>query len=239
MARHAPTKREIIMAKRARRKRKRKTNWMTIGGFIVGGIILFGALLALAQRTPTQLRLDDYCRNNPENCISQGNPEAPVTVVEVSDYGCGHCANFNGQTAPLLEREYIENGKIHWVIVPFALGGQSGYPTLPTAVAAFCANEQGAFAEFHHQVFTLQQTPLFNTRQGFLQTAVSLGIDGEAFASCLDSNDYTQMVMDNITIAQRAGVSSTPTFFINGARLNGNYPFDVFQQRIDSLLVES
>jgi len=228
---------QIIMAKRARRKAKRQTNWLVIGGIVVGGVILFAALIALALREPPALQLAAYCENNPENCIFMGPEDAAVTVVEVSDYGCSHCADFNIETSPILEDEYVETGQVRWIVLPFALQNQAGqYPTMNTAVAAMCANEQGAFSAFHKQAFELQSSPLFNSTEGFLQTAESVGMDVEAFSQCLASNDYSQIVLENVTMAQQAGVSATPTFFVNGEMLRGNQPLTVFQQRFDSLL---
>lgn len=227
------------MTKRARRRRsaKKQTNWMFIGGVVVGGVILFAGLIYLAFREPTRLSLLGFCNNNPDNCIVIGDEDAEVAVVEVSDYGCSHCRDFNLETGPILEEQYVDTNQVKWVVLPFALQGQTGaFPTMPSTIAAMCANEQGAFADFHEALFELQSTPLFNTNDGFMQVATALDLDTEAFSSCLSDNPYTDRVLENITMAQQAGINSTPSFFIDGNLLAGNQPLSVFQQRLDSLL---
>jgi protein-disulfide isomerase len=226
------------MTKRVRRPSsvQKQTNWTVVAGIMVGGVILFAGLIYLAFREPARLSLLAFCNNNPENCIVLGNEDAEVAVVEVSDYGCSHCRDFNVDTAPIIEAQYIDTDQVKWVVVPFALQGQTGFPTMPSTIAAMCANEQGAFAEYHEALFELQSTPLFNRDEGFLEAAAGLDLDTEAFSSCLNNNSYSDIVLENITMVQQAGVSSTPSFFIDGELLAGNQPLAVFQQRLDSLL---
>lgn len=222
---------------RSRRTAKKKTNSMLILGIVVGGIAIFAGLIALTFREPTQLNLLAYCNNNADNCIVLGDEEADVAVVEVSDYGCSHCRDFNLETAPLLETEYIDNDQVKWIILPFALQGQSGtFPTMPSAVAAMCSNEQNRFGDYHTALFEIQGTPLFNTEAGFMQIAAALDMDTEAFGSCLIDNNYADMIIENILQAQQAGINSTPSFIIDGDLLPGNQPISVFQQRLDALL---
>lgn len=227
------------MTKRAKSRRaaKGQTNWMFIGGIVLGGIVIFAGLIILAFREPTRASLLAYCNNNPGNCIVIGDEDADVAVVEVSDYGCSHCRDFNLDTAPILEAQYIDTNQVKWVVVPFALQSQTGaFPTIASSVAAMCANEQGAFADFHETLFELQGTQLFNTEEGFMQAASSLNMDTDAFASCLDNNTYADNILQNVTMAQQAGINSTPSFIIDGDLMAGNQPLAVFQQRLDSLL---
>lgn len=216
---------------------KKQTNWMLVAGIIVGGIIIFAGLISFAFREPTRLGLLTYCDNNPGNCIVLGDENADVAVVEVSDYGCPHCRNFNLETAPLLAAQYVDNNQVKWIVVPFALQGQSGsFPTMPSAIAAMCANEQDMFGAFHTALFELQGTSLFNSEEGFMQTAASLNMDTDAFSSCLNDNNYADKILQNISSAQQAGINSTPSFIIDGNVLPGNQPISVFQQRLDALL---
>ena len=227
------------MAKKVRNRRSaiKKTNWPLIIGLVVGGIVVFVGLIALAFREPAALSLLNFCNNNPENCIVLGNEDAEVSVVEVSDYGCSHCRDFNLETSPLLEAQYVDTNEVKWVVVPFALQSQAGvFPTLPSSVAAMCANEQGEFSDFHKALFALQGTSAYNTEAGFMQVATSLDMDLDAFSSCLNNNSYADRILENITMAQQAGVNSTPSFFIDGNLLPGNQPISVFQQRLDALL---
>jgi protein-disulfide isomerase len=207
-----------------------------IGGIFVAVAIGLFALLFMnlqGENTPEELlSLIDYCQENPERCITEGSPDAPITIVEVSDYGCGACASFNLETAGLLQDLYMTPGQVHWIYLPFALGTV----TQESAQAALCADDQEGFRDFHFRMFEIQGTEKALTRDGFLEEAGDLGLDVDKFESCLADGDYRSIVQLNIGAAQEAGVSSTPTFFINEKTLVGAYPLSSFQQEINSIL---
>jgi hypothetical protein len=221
--------RSSFMANRQRRTArrskpaKRKTNWTIIGGVIVGAVVLV-ALLALALREPEIVSLADFCANNPENCIEKGEADAPVTIVEVSDYSCTHCRNFNLESAVVIDEEYVQSGQVQWVILPYALSLQ----TTPAAESAYCAAEQDNFFAYHKEMFEIQTLPIALTPAGYLESAGRAGLDLEAFNSCLESDDYGSLVQENIRAASNAGVNATPTFFINGVKIEGNDPVGIF-----------
>lgn len=241
------------MTKKVKRRRKvqkerRQINWALIGVVVFLGVAGLFALLFVALQGGGALAgnsasgsddfLENFCASNEENCIEQGSPDAEVTFLEISDYGCIHCRNFNLEKADALHAQYVESGQVKWVVMPYALRGQGGqFPTLPSAVSAMCANEQDRFQEYHKAMFQLQGTPLFNTEAGFVQAGESLGLDMDAFASCLQDNDYADIIMRNISVANSAGISTTPTFFIGGRKVEGNLPnLSDFQQVIESAL---
>ena len=216
---------------------QRQTNWLVVGGVIAVGVIALFGLFYLALREPEAVSLAKYCDNNPGACLVHGADNAPVTFVEVSDYGCGFCGDYNLNTAPILEAEYVETGQMRYMVVPFALRARDGsYPTLPTAVAAMCANDQDAFPEFNTAMFSIQSSPLAHTREGYLQEAERLGLDMDAFSGCLDNQAYVDIIQNNVRVAQSAGVSATPTFFINDAQVSGAQPLNSFIQRIEASL---
>ncbi|MCI0577952.1 MAG: DsbA family protein [Chloroflexi bacterium] len=204
-----------------------------MGGIIVVAVMGLVALMGLALRTPEANSLAAFCQENPGNCFSEGPADAPVTLVEVSDYNCSHCRNFNLQTAGLLHEQYVETGQVRWVYVPFALRVE----TIPPAAAALCAGEQGRFPEFHRLMFEMQGSPQALTRDGFLLAAGQLGLDLESFGACVDGGKYNDAVQENIRAANLMGVRATPTFFINDEKAEGNLPLAEFQRRIDALLV--
>jgi len=230
----AKRRQNISKRSRARRSPQRQTNWLVVGSVVGVGLLILGGLMWLAWQPPASnaFSLSDYCLENESNCVTVGQEAAPVTVVEVSDYGCSHCRNFNLQTAPLIEETYVDPGLVRWVIVPYALGPQ----TLPAAAAALCAAEQDAFQPFHKAMFEIQTTDQALTRAGFMETAAQLGLDVDQFATCIDGNKYNGTVQANSRAANQAGVSGTPTFFIDGAPVEGERPFVEFQQRINRLL---
>lgn len=231
------------MAKVAPRRKRRRddggTNWLVIGGIAAIGVVGLFALLFVTlqqQGVPTStpapdLALIDYCERNPDRCVVKGEADAPVTVLEVSDYGCSHCRNFNlGGTAEALDSQYVQTGQVRWIAMPYALGEHSA----PAAAAALCAADQDAFWEFHHAMFEMQTTDIALTQEGFIQAADNLGLDVDTFRDCLSGNEYAATVQNNISAAQRAGVQATPTFFINGEKVEGNQPLANFQQVIEN-----
>ncbi|MGB3716872.1 MAG: thioredoxin domain-containing protein [Candidatus Promineifilaceae bacterium] len=230
--------------RRASRKAKqpqRETNWLLIGG-IVAAVLVVGGLFYLLflslqdQDTPQRAQaLTEFCQENPDNCITKGSRDAPVTVVEVSDYGCGHCRNFNLTTAPLLEDLYVRSGQVQWVVLPYALRDS----TAPAAEAAMCTADQGVFFEFHNRMFEIQDDPQALTADGFRQAAEELNLDMDAFNACFNGGKYASIIQDNVRAAARAGVGETPTFFINNTLLRGNQPLATFQQAINNALSAS
>ena len=228
---------KVRRARRSQRTRERGTDWRVVGGVIALAAVALIALLAVsisAQDNGSEpgQPLADYCQENPGNCITKGAADAPITLVEVSDYGCIHCRNFNLETAGLLEDLYVTTGQVRWVALPFAL-----YPnTRSAAEAAMCAADQEQFWEFHHRMFEIQNEPSALSRQGFMDAAEDLDLDTEVFEGCLDSAKNRPLLASNIDAAGRVGLRATPTFFLNGQMLEGNIPLGTFQQRINALL---
>ena len=219
------------MAKRVKkrpREQGRGTNWWLIGAIIVVGVVVMFALLFLALQEPEPPSLVQYCLDNPDNCVIKGAADAPVQIVEVSDYSCSHCRDFNLETAGLLEDLYVSTGQVQWIIMPFALSTH----TLPAATAAMCANDQGQFDDFHHRMFELQGNPAALTAEGLSQVASELGLDQATFDSCVQNATHESSIQENIREANLAGVNATPTFFINNRKLSGNYPLTSFQEEI-------
>jgi protein-disulfide isomerase len=226
-------KRQRRTTTRRARQAKRETNWVLIGGIVIGVIVIV-SLLALALREPEMTSLIDFCNNNPENCIEKGSDDAPVTIVEVSDYGCTHCRDFNLVTADIIDQDYIETGQVKWIVLPFALGAN----TMRAAETAYCAEDQENFFAYHKQMFEIQTTSAAFLPAGFLESAGRAGLDLELFNSCLENDDYSNLVQQNIRVANNAGVGATPTFFINGVKIEGNNPTGIFGE-IDTQLAST
>lgn len=223
------------MAKRVKRKPRRvnreqgrSTNWWLVGGIIVAGLVVIFGLLFSALQEPKPTTLTDHCLDNPDNCIFDGDADAPVRIVEISDYGCSHCRDFNLQTASLLKDLYVNQGEVQWIVMPFALSTL----TLPAAGAAMCAADQGHFEDFHRGLFEIQGDPAALTAEGLGQLASELGLDQAAFNRCVADGVYDNIIQENVREASLAGVNATPTFFINDKKLSGNYPLTTFQEEI-------
>lgn len=165
----------------------------------------------------------------------RGSDTATVTIIEYSDFQCPFCGRFATETLPQIEDEYIASGQVRLGYQHFAfLGEESRW----AAEASECANEQEAFWMYHDLLFSSQagENQGAFSKDKLKAFAVGLGLDADAFNTCLDSGRYTSLVAGQTQAARQLGVRSTPTFLINGQPVLGAQPFDVFSQYIASAL---
>jgi len=173
-----------------------------------------------------------------------GNPDAPITIIEFSDFQCPFCARFYTQTLPLIYEEYIEPGKVKLVFRDFPI--QSIHPNaLPAAVASECANEQGKFKEMHDILFENQnewnRQETANALSLFSQYAKEMQLEQEVFDSCLTNGKYVEEIRKDLEDGQKYGISGTPGFFVGNdeigyVKMEGAQPFESFKKVIDSQL---
>ena len=160
-----------------------------------------------------------------------GEKNAPVTIVEFSDYECPFCSRFYDQTLPQIKSEYVDKGKVKLVYRDFPL---SFHPNAQKAAeAAECAGEQGKYFEMHDKLFG---QGVAGGVSGFKQYAQEIGLDTKKFNSCLDSGKMASEIQKDFNDGQSYGVQGTPAFFVNGKLISGAQPFTNFQQVIDSEL---
>lgn len=227
------------MAKRVPQRRKqeqqRETNWLVVGGLIVVGILVLAGLLYLALR-PTEDRvvqtLAEYCQENSDRCVFMGEADAPITMVEVADFGCIHCQSFHAETATPLKEQYVDTGQVRWVALPYALSPT----TVPAAASAMCANEQDAFFEYSNALFAIEPPNTRISADGYRQAAEAVGMDLDAFTSCMSAQRYPGIINSNREAARNVGVTGTPTFFVNEQEVNGAQPLSAFSQVFNSIL---
>jgi protein-disulfide isomerase len=169
----------------------------------------------------------------------QGNKNAKVTLIEFADFRCPFCEQFFTNTEPQIIKDYVDTGKVKFTFRNFAFLGPA---STVAANAAECANDQGKFWDFYSYLYKNQpaetDTSMYNT-DTLTQAAVSLGMDGNKFSTCLTNNADNDKVNKDMTDGQAAGVSGTPTFFVNGISLVGAQPYSAFQQLIDQELAKA
>ncbi len=184
------------------------------------------AQIPAATQAPRYVRYDVATDGFP----SMGPADAPITIVEFSDFQCPFCKRFQDETFKQLMAAYP--GKIRFVYRHLPL--TSIHPeAFPAAEASMCANEQNAFWEFHDQIFANQDKL---GRDLYLQIASDLNLDSAAFENCVTTNKYKDLVQTDSDFALGLGVQSTPTFFINGLAIVGAQPLTAFTQIIDKEL---
>ena len=173
-----------------------------------------------------------------------GNPNAPITIIEFSDFQCPFCAKFHIQTLPKIIDEYIKEGTVKLVFRDFPI--QSIHSNaLPASLAAECANEQGKFKEMHDKLFDKQNEwnnkNIDNVIILFNQYALEIGLEEEKFDSCLRNGKYVEEIQKDLNDGRTYGISGTPGFFIGNDKigfveLKGAQPFESFKKVIDRQL---
>jgi protein-disulfide isomerase len=159
---------------------------------------------------------------------TRGQVDAPIEMIEFSDFQCPYCFGVNPTVAQVLS---TYGDRIHFVYREYPLPNHQN--ARPASEAAQCANEQGKFWPYHDKLFANQQRL---SATDFKQYAVDLGLDPPRFNSCVDSHKYAALVEADVAAGNDAGVNGTPAFFINGRILSGAQPFDAFKKIIDEEL---
>ncbi|MGB8213513.1 MAG: DsbA family protein [Anaerolineales bacterium] len=160
---------------------------------------------------------------------SIGPSNAPVTIVEFSDYQCPYCQAWFQQVYQPLLASYPNKIRFVYRDLPLPMHPEA----VPAAEAADCAGEQGAYWKYHDALFN-QQYGL--NRAAYEHYAADLGLDAKAFSACLDSNRYLSKIQANASDAASVGLNSTPSFVINGRVLIGALPLADFKAVIDEEL---
>ncbi len=165
---------------------------------------------------------------------AMGDPDAPVQIVEFTDYQCPYCQRHATETLPLMISEYIETGEVYYMVKDLPL--ESIHPEARAAAnAARCAGEQDAYMEMHDALFESQQAwsgKGTGTSAEFVNIANKMGLDSVEFEACITENRYDEAVQGNLVEALTLGASSTPFFYLNGYPISGAIPYDMFEYAI-------
>lgn len=213
---------------------------LTAGAMVSGSFLyanVFEAKLG-AQIDPGQIKPGAKVDVSVDDDPMIGNKNAKVTIIEFSDFQCPFCRSFWKDTYQQIKKEYVDTGKVKFVYRDFPL---SFHPmAMPSAQASECADEQGKFWEMHDKMFSEQgklgQGTVTYTVNDLKLWAVSLGLDSGKFNSCLDSGKYKTEIEKDMADGTTAGVTGTPSLFINGRLVVGAQPFANFKAIIDEEL---
>jgi protein-disulfide isomerase len=164
---------------------------------------------------------------------SIGDANAPVTIIEFSDFECPFCGRYVTQTYPQIKKDYVDTGKVRIVFrdypLPFHSNAQKAHE------AAECADDQGKFWDMHSKLFSNQQALSVADLKKY---AGELALDQTEFDECLDSGKHAAEVQQDLADGSAAGVSGTPSFFVNGLLLVGAQPYSEFKKLIDAELAK-
>ena len=169
----------------------------------------------------------------------RGAETAQVWLVEVSDFQCPFCKQWHDETFAKIDQEYVKTGKVRMAYLNFPLTRIHKNAQL-AAEAAMCAGVQGKFWELHSSLFQSQpkwaeaKTPIVV----FDSLARAAGVELKAWDKCMTAHSTAKLIEADRDRSAKAGVESTPTFFVGERALAGAYPVDTFRVAIDQALAK-
>ncbi len=223
------------------------------GAILLAGVLIAGAVIySNSTRTPgskstaaigqevSKEEKKIAAEDLPDDDPFLGSPNAPVTLVEFSDFQCPFCRKFFREILPEIEEKYIKTGKVRFVYRDFPLSSIHDMAE-KYAQAAQCANEQEKFWQMHDKIFVEQEKRGGGTVFDYAVTDVKtwareIGLNGAQFDQCLDADKYAQEVAKDFSDGQAAGVQGTPATFVNGRLVPGALPFSQFAAVIEEEL---
>lgn len=196
---------------------------------VIGGMLLWSVPVSAGNSSETDLRM-------------RGQANAPVTLIEYSDFTCGFCLKFFKQTWPRIQARYVDTGKVRFVYRDFPRGDQG--TGLDAATAARCAGEQGQYWGMHDRLFS-EGGQL--DKQVYRRHATTLSLDQAAFERCMSDGRFTKAIFEDRQEANQWGFHGTPGFILvrtateptqkePAVAIPGAFPFEMFAEEIDRLL---
>jgi protein-disulfide isomerase len=248
--REGMSKRQEFREKRRRAEQRNRT-------LIIGGVAVIAVIFAFLLIWPQVKPVPEVVQATPApreqaNRNFEGNPKAAVKLIEYSDFQCPFCKQWWSETEPQVEAAYVKTGKVlmedrsagNWVSHNAGTGGTESQDA---AMAAYCAADQNKYWQMHDALFAnnrdLEEAGSFTIRR--LQViAQSVGLDMNAYNSCMSSNKYLSQVNQDFQDATTAGITGTPffviTYTVNGQTktdtIEGAQTFSAFQQKLDAAL---
>ena len=216
--------------------------WIAAGGcaVLVCSALFISTIIVFGPQTVQKLfPAQAPVTGDPVRGITQdntmGDPNAPIQIVEYGDFQCPYCLKFWQETEPQLIKEYVNTGKVFFEFRSFPVIGPE---SVSAAEGAYCAGDQGKFWEYHDTLFTNWTGENVGdfTREKLIQYADSLSLDTKIFEKCLSDETHKGTVEQDKASGDADGVHATPTFMINGHKVEGTRSFDVMKHIIEELL---
>jgi protein-disulfide isomerase len=227
------SKRSVIQARRKRERRQRRLIAISI---VVGIALVVSAILILPNFTPLGQIVTPPTHAYPlADGVVLGNPNAPVLIQEFSDFQCSYCRIFHESTFAQIIETYVAEGLARFEFIQYPVIGAE---SLASANASLCAAEQNRFWEYSDILFANQNghdTGSFSARR-LEAFAGAIDLDQDDFDSCLREHSYNTQVAEQYQTGVNLGISSTPSFLINGSLLVGALPYASFQEAIENAL---
>ena len=229
-----------------------KPNYLIPGAIVIGALAIAGSVYFSPQAAPAPSQpiaaqgVEKAPAIEPASVVldlegfpSLGDVDAPVLMVEFSDFTCPFCKRFVVETKDQILREYVDKGLVRFVRKDFiTVGGEVG---AKAAEAAHCAGDQGKYWEYQKAMLARQT----EDRNSWLDVQVhsgyakTIGLNTKTFLDCLNSGKHGERVKAATSEAASYGAGGTPHFFINGIAVSGAQPFSAFKQIIDAEIAKA
>ena len=253
---------EKVSKRQERRQRiqqqERRNRLIMIGLIVLGASFLVFAVVAPQFRSVAAVvAVDPGTHPSPED-NAMGDPNAPITIEEFSDFQCPFCERFHQETEPLLRQYYIDPRKVRFVYrsmgnfvsdnIARAKGTPATTESQDAALAVYCAGDQNKFWDMHAYLFANalgENVGSFSDKR-LKAIAEKAGLDIDQFNSCYNSGKYEERVRQDFADGQAANINGTPgfvvTYTVNGETktklIEGAQPFTTFQQELEAALNE-
>lgn len=206
------TQREMLRAQREKESKKR------LSALLIGALVLVAAVLLIyfLPRLRNTSKVEGYANQNGR---SVGDPNAPVMVIEYSNFGCSHCRTFALEKEAQFIKDYVDTGKVYFTYSVYQFSEDA---TLKAAEAAYCAGEQNRFFEMQKTLFENATYSGAFADSSISSYAKKVGLNMSQFNQCLDSDSELASIRTETAGAKSLGVTGTPMFNVNGKLVYSN-----------------
>lgn len=216
---------ERVQSRRAQRQKKQQQTRLIIAVAAIA-VVAVVAVILLTRPQPVTTAVETNYGELPQAAVDNetgigfaiGDPSAPVTLTEFSDFSCPHCYDLSAPVAQLID-DYVRSGDLRIVYKPVSFVNPPY--SEPAARAAVCAGYQGEFWQMEAQIWALYEAsgPGAYTPAQLSNLAESIGLDMQQYNQCFGADATAQAVQDVLTEASQRGVTGTPTLFVNGQQV--------------------
>lgn len=225
-----------------RKQKKQQSNLPAILFFSISGVVIIAFLIFFAMNSGSN---QNVVNEEPleyeftyEGQPSVGDKNAPIKIVEFGDYKCSHCKDFHEVVYPDIKKDFVDTGKVQLFFINYPFIDDDSLNIAKGGEAVLAQNE-AAFWEYQDLVFKQPQGEQQWATNDALTKLVKENlpsIDAEKFKEDIEGNKQVAAVNEDITIAKEAGVTATPTMFINGKEFKQWYDYKVIKEEIERLL---
>ena len=198
---------------------------------VISGLFLYG----ISDDEEVLLSRENLIKNGSPMI---GNPSSPISILEWGDYQCTFCYRFHTSSFNVILDEYINSGRANFVFKDFPLNGPD---SVFAAEAAYCADDQGKYWQYHDELYTNWggERTGWITVDSLNKFATTVDLEIDEFNSCINEHKYRQRVLELEKFGKEIGIDATPSFLIFNdekiIKIRGNQPVDVFRKAIEEL----